>query len=112
MRVCVETVSELGIHPTDAMASKHGQQYWPPTETGPYGSSGQNSGNSQQLPYDPNDPVLGTDMTQGEWDQLRALMRKAEAGGKVNELLTVHRKEVKNAPMNKVTALIRGRAVV
>ena len=101
MRVCVETVSELGIHPTDAMASKHGQQYWPPTETGPYGSSAQKSGNSQQLPYDPNDPVLGTDMTQGEWDQLRALMRKAEAGGKVNELLTVQRKEVKNAPMNK-----------
>ena len=40
---------------------------------------------------------LGTDMTQGEWDQLRELMRKAEAGGKMNELLTVHKKEVKNA---------------
>ena len=53
------------------------------------------------MPYNPNDPVLGTDMTQGEWDQLRALMRKAEEGGKMNELLTVHRKEVKNAPMNR-----------
>jgi hypothetical protein len=40
-------------------------------------------------------------MTQGEWDQLRALMRKAEEGGKMNELLTVHKKEVKNAPMNR-----------
>ena len=28
-------------------------------------------------------------------------MRKAEAGGKMNELLTVHKKEVKNAPMNR-----------
>ena len=56
-------------------------------------------GNS--LPYNPNDPVLGTDMMQGEWDQLRALMRKAEEGGKMNELLTVHNKEVKNAPMNR-----------
>ena len=37
----------------------------------------------------------GTDMTQGEWDQLRELMRKAEQAGKVNELMTVHRKEVK-----------------
>ena len=36
-----------------------------------------------------------------EWDQLRALMRKAEEGGKMNELLTVHKKEVKNAPMNR-----------
>ena len=53
------------------------------------------------MPYNPNDPVLGTDMTQGEWDQLRALMRKAEEGGKMNELLTVHKKEVKNAPMNR-----------
>ena len=53
------------------------------------------------MPYNPNDPVLGTDMTQGEWDQLRELMRKAEAGGKMNELLTVHKKEVKNAPMNR-----------
>ena len=53
------------------------------------------------LPYNPSDPVLGTDMTQGEWDQLRELMRKAEAGGKMNELLTVHKKEVKNAPMNR-----------
>ena len=43
----------------------------------------------------------GTDMTQGEWDQLRELMRKAEQAGKVNELMTVHRKEVKNAPMNR-----------
>ena len=43
----------------------------------------------------------GTDMTQGEWDQLRELMRKAEAGRKMNELLTVHKKEVKNAPMNR-----------
>ena len=49
----------------------------------------------------PSDPVLGTDMTQGEWDQLRELMRKAEAGGKMNELLTVNKKEVKNAPMNR-----------
>ena len=53
------------------------------------------------MPYNPSDPVLGTDMTQGEWDQLRELMRKAEAGGKMNELLTVHKKEVKNAPMNR-----------
>jgi hypothetical protein len=28
-------------------------------------------------------------------------MRKAEEGGKMNELLTVHKKEVKNAPMNR-----------
>ena len=41
-------------------------------------------------------------MTQGEWDQLCALMRKAEEGGKMNELLTVHRKEVKNASMNRL----------
>ena len=41
----------------------------------------------------------GTNMTQG--DQLRELMRKAEQAGKVNELMTVHRKEVKNAPMNQ-----------
>ena len=40
-------------------------------------------------------------MTQGEWNQLRELMRKAEAGGKMNELLTVHKKEVKNASMNR-----------
>ena len=53
------------------------------------------------MPYNPSDPVLGADMTQGEWDQLRELMRKAEAGGKMNELLTVHQKEVKNAPMNR-----------
>ena len=45
--------------------------------------------------------LTSTDMTQGEWDQLRALMRKAEEGGKMNELLTVHKKEVKNAPMNR-----------
>ena len=44
------------------------------------------------MPYNPSDPVLGTDMTQGEWDQLRELMRKAEAGGKMNELLTVHKR--------------------
>ena len=25
------------------------------------------------MPYNPSDPVLGTDMTQGEWDQLREL---------------------------------------
>ena len=43
----------------------------------------------------------GTDMTQGEWDKLRELMRKAESAGKVNELMTVHRKEVKNGPMNQ-----------
>ena len=43
----------------------------------------------------------GTDMTQGAWDQLRELMRKAEQAGKVNEWMTVHRKETKNAPMNK-----------
>ena len=101
VRVCVETAFKLGIRPTDAMAPKYGQQHWPPTHAGPYGLSGQNSGNSQQLPYDPNDPVLGTDMTQGEWDQLRELTRKAEAGGKMNELFTVHKKEVKNAPMNR-----------
>ena len=40
-------------------------------------------------------------MTQGEWDTLRSLLRKAEDGGKMNELMTVHRKEVKNAPMNR-----------
>ena len=101
VRVCVETAFKLGIRSTDAMAPKYGQQHWPPTDAGPYGHSGSNSMNSQQLPYDPNDPVLGTDMTQGEWDQLRELMRKAEAGGKMNELLTVHKKEVKNAPMNR-----------
>ena len=33
--------------------------------------------------------------------KVRALMRKAEEGGKMNELLTVHKKEVKNAPMNR-----------
>jgi len=82
------------------MASKSGQ-YWPPVDTSTYAYSGSNSSNSHQLPYDPNDPVLGTDMTQGEWDQLRALMCKAEEGGKMNELLTVHKKEVKNAPMNR-----------
>ena len=53
------------------------------------------------MPYNPDDPVLGTDMTQGEWDQLRSLLRKAEDGGKMNKLMTVHRKEVKNAPMNR-----------
>ena len=73
-------------------------QHWPTDQssgTGWYGEKG------NSLPYNPNDPVLGTDMTQGEWDQLRALMRKAEEGGKMNELLTVHNKEVKNAPMNR-----------
>ena len=60
MCVRVETAFKLGIGPTDAMAPKYGQQHWPPVD----GQSGQNSGNSQQLPYDPNDPVLGTGMTQ------------------------------------------------
>ena len=71
-------------------------QHWHDDASG-YGYG--QKGNS--LPYNPSDPVLGTDMTQGEWDQLRELMRKAEAGGKMNELLTVHKKEVKNAPMNR-----------
>ena len=39
--------------------------------------------------------------TRESGDQLCALMRKAEEGGKMNELLTVHNKEVKNAPMNR-----------
>ena len=56
---------------------------------------------NSKLPCNPNGPVLGTDMAQGEWDQLRALLRKAEDGGKFNELMTVHSKEVKNVPMNK-----------
>eukprot|EP00435_Cladocopium_sp_Y103_P038134 s2311_g10.t1 len=37
------------------------------------------------------------DMTHGEWDQLRDLLRRADSGG----LMTVHRKERKNAPMNR-----------
>eukprot|EP00435_Cladocopium_sp_Y103_P019724 s1182_g4.t1 len=40
-------------------------------------------------------------MTIGEWDQLRGLMRRADASGRLNELMTVHRKEKKNAPMNR-----------
>ena len=73
-------------------------QHWPTEFPSGYGYG--QKGNSQ-MPYNPNDPVLGTDMTQGEWDQLRALMHKAEEGGKMNELLTVHNKEAKNAPMNR-----------
>ena len=65
------------------------------------GQSGQSGRSGQDLPYNADDPVLGTDMTQGEWDTLRSLLRKAEDGGKMNELMTVHRKEVKNAPMNR-----------
>ena len=57
------------------MASK--PQHWQSDASG-YGYG--QKGNS--MPYNPNDPVLGTDMTQGEWDQLRELMRKAEAGGR------------------------------
>ena len=38
---------------------------------------------------------------KGEWDTLRSLLRKAEDGGKMNELMTAHRKEVKNAAMNR-----------
>ena len=75
------------------MASK--PQQWHSDASGWYRQT------ENSLPYNPSDPVLGTDMTQGEWDQLRELMRKAEAGGKMNELLTVHKKEVKNAPMNR-----------
>eukprot|EP00435_Cladocopium_sp_Y103_P008555 s3393_g2.t1 len=41
------------------------------------------------------------DMTIGEWDQLRDLLRRADSGGRMNELMTVHRKEKKNAPMNR-----------
>eukprot|EP00435_Cladocopium_sp_Y103_P006580 s1858_g2.t1 len=52
-------------------------------------------------PYNPDDPLLGTDMTLGEWDTLRELMRKVDNAGKLNELMTVHRKEKKNAPMNR-----------
>ena len=66
-----------------------------------YQSPAPASYNSQGANYSPDDRMPGTDMTQGEWDQLRELMRKAEQAGKVNELMTVHRKEVKNAPMNK-----------
>jgi len=75
-------------------------QHWPTDFSSGTGYGYGQKGNSQ-LPYNPNDPVLGTHMTQGEWDQLRALMRKAEEGGKMNELLTIHNKEVKNAPMNR-----------
>ena len=65
------------------------------------GQAGQSGRTGHDLPYNASDPVLGTDMTQGEWDTLRSLLRKAEDGGKMNELMTVHRKEVKNAPMNR-----------
>eukprot|EP00435_Cladocopium_sp_Y103_P009731 s6155_g2.t1 len=40
-------------------------------------------------------------MTQGEWDDVRELLRKVDKAGKLNELMTVHRKERKNAPMNR-----------
>ena len=66
-----------------------------------YRSPAPSSYNSEGPNYKPEDRMPGTDMTQGEWDQLRELMRKAEQAGKVNELMTVHRKEVKNAPMNQ-----------
>ena len=65
------------------------------------GQAGQSGRTGHDLPYNASDPVLGTDMTQGEWDTLRSLLRKAEDGGKMSELMTVHRKEVKNAPMNR-----------
>ena len=86
------------------MAPKQYEQWkWPgyaaQDRSGYY--SGQSGRSGQDLPYNPEDPVLGTDMTQGEWDQLRSLLRKAEDGGKMNELMSVHRKEVKNAPMNR-----------
>ena len=89
------------------MAPKQYQQWkWPgyaaQDRSGYYsGQAGQSGRSGQDLPYNPEDPVLGTDMTQGEWDQLRSLLRKAEDGGKMNELMSVHRKEVKNAPMNR-----------
>ena len=86
------------------MAPKQYEQWkWPgyaaQDRSGYY--SGRSGRSGQDLPYNPEDPVLGTDMTQGEWDQLRSLLRKAEDGGKMNELMSVHRKEVKNAPMNR-----------
>ena len=83
------------------MASKPNSWYTNQSSSNQSSGAGWYEQKGNSLPYKPSDPVLGTDMTQGEWDQLRALMRKAEEGGKMNELLTVHRKEVKNAPMNR-----------
>ena len=107
MCVCVETVYSRGairnltLQPwhQSSTRSGSGQGMRPKTAvaTTP-GQSGQFGRSGQDLPCNPEDPVLGTDMTQGEWDQLRSLLRKAEDGGKMNELMSVHRKEVKNAP--------------
>ena len=88
---------------SDAMGPKQGQpSQWDKWYYNQYPSqNSQSNYNSQGNSYNPEDKMPGTDMTQGEWDKLRELMRKAESAGKVNELLTVHRKEVKNAPMNQ-----------
>ena len=83
------------------MASKPNSWYTNQSSSNQSSGAGWYEQKGNSMPWKPSDPVLGTDMTQGEWDQLRALMRKAEDGGKMNELLTVHRKEVKNAPMNR-----------
>eukprot|EP00435_Cladocopium_sp_Y103_P026608 s3930_g6.t1 len=63
--------------------------------------SGTPSGYPEPGPYNPDDKIPGMDMTHGEWDQLRDLLRRADTGGRFNELMTVHRKEKKNAPMNR-----------
>ena len=64
------------------------KQYWSSWYTlpAPY-----NSGHANNQP---KGPVLGTNMTQCEWDKQRELLRKAEEGGKVNELLTIQREEM------------------
>ena len=96
--MCVETVYSRGaIREFDfaAMAPKQYEQ-WKCLDMRAQDRSGYYSGRSgrsgQDLPYNPEDPVLGTDMTQEKWDQLRSLLRKAEDGGKMNELMSVHRK--------------------
>eukprot|EP00435_Cladocopium_sp_Y103_P010612 s55_g2.t1 len=63
--------------------------------------SGAPSGYPEPGPTNPDDKIPGLDMTHGEWDQLRDLLRRADSGGRFNELMTVHRKERKNAPMNR-----------
>eukprot|EP00435_Cladocopium_sp_Y103_P044931 s2085_g12.t1 len=59
------------------------------------------SGYPEPGPTDPNAKIPGLDMTHGEWDQLRELLRRADSGGRFNELMTIHNKERKNAPMNR-----------
>eukprot|EP00435_Cladocopium_sp_Y103_P003060 s5664_g1.t1 len=65
-----------------------------------WSGSGAPSGYPEPGPTNPDDKIPGMDMTHGEWDQLRDLLRRADSGGRFNELMTVHRKERKNAPMN------------